>query len=62
MKRRDEAAAMLDATLDAEVRKLGTITDQVRDRLAAWLDGQYTLRDSTVRKLIGYLRMIARSN
>ena len=60
MKLRDQAAAMLDATLDAEVRKVGTMTDQVRDRVAYWLDGG-KIPTRTVRKLVAYLRMIART-
>ena len=57
---REQAAFVLDATLEAEVRKYGTFTDSARNTLAFWLDGG-RVRTAYVRKLIGYLRMIARS-
>lgn len=51
------AATALDLTHGKLM--VGLKTEQVRDLLAAWLDGR-KFKSSTVRKLVAYLEMIAR--
>lgn len=53
----DRAATALDRT---HFTNMGIRASQVRELLAAWLDGQ-KMRKSTVRRLVAYLEMIARS-
>ena len=60
MNLKERAAASLDASLDAECRKVGIRTEQTRAVLAAYLDGAIKLRASLVRKLCAYLEMVAR--
>lgn len=54
---RNRAAAALDAT---HLSTKGIRYEQVREYLAAWLDGR-KIRTSLIRKSVNYLEMVARS-